>query len=1080
MANCVSCGKNLSCDCGAPAALGSVVKPCSQMDGGLWVHVLDDAGNNVKDVPATKDGAGKPSDAAGLATWDPLPEGSYQAGIGALSSALAADYVRPATVSHTVRVQKGQIAYASFVLTRKAQLKVKLLRKGSVPAVFGGATVKLTGGPDTPGDGATASDGMVDFTSVFGKLQAGAYSLSAVLGAEDAKTHQTSTDFSTTPQTVNLAPGEEKTVELEVERMNLVKPRVDVEYLAVLLDQDLASHQDPAEVDKIARPAPTFVELSFTEHNADDPATLYTGAHRYPGGGVFTCTPAHVKIYTDELCTTELPADGALDARQLAPGGKCKLYLRGATEGKFKARLALRELAAITDSGEKASAAPAYRFLNLCTDPAAPAQIEMGVVKLDMTLHAQDAGALAALTVNPDVDPVATYHTALKDLVLPAQAALAAEAKIKTGRLLHVQKDDTDGKANHNRARLTIPKLEGQAAANWPAGTDDYELVLQTTATGGSVAVHAKEFDKDALVLPHKIKIADLKAAAVDLWVEGESASDKRLDVQLDLGFSSAKAGAGTAGNPHIKEAKPATKDHGDVCRFTVVEIKEVKYAFSNDAGKAVIWDDAKKRFYINTDDDPAGRALKSAPAKGRTIKITAELTKPIKDVKVHFMLSPNKDNHEKAHWGAGLPPAFKFKDLDRALKAKDKATPDAYLHFSALTDAKGVAQMDDLVLSRFGGDKFRIAAYIDEDAHLAKYIDGHADLAKKKPSLTDEFALWRRVWAQNTRNAGSALASTAATRTGFEAVFVEYLEAPEVTFDVATLGLGSHPAWQFNPGAGTTAQLCVGDHNKASFDAMFVPESDEMSPKAHLLMCDVQWDPILGPSLSYSIDAPISTVTYWNATITSPLGVFSPPLGGAATLVVAASWTWDDGTDVHSGVLTDADIEVLQARSYTSEVQISLPATCAPACACGGGTAIAPTAAQQAEVTLQMNAATGPWAGESGQPGHPHCLIVINPDTSQFNNTILHEVGHLHRSVRTATGWHGLPDHPKQYTQRGGQGSHCSTDATPSGTEVDQSGNPVYENGTCVMYHVAAGNVTFCDHCGADLRVRDLSDFFK
>lgn len=1080
MANCVNCGKNLSCGCGAPAEVGSVAKPCSQLDGGLWVHVLDDAGNNVKDVSATKDGDAKPTDAAGLATYDPLPEGSYEAGIAALSPTLAANYVLPATVSRKVLVQKGQIAYAGFVLTRKAQLKIKLLRKGSVPAVFGNATVKLAGGPDSPGDGTTAPDGTVDFTAVFGKLRAGAYTVSATLGEEDAKTHQTSIDLGAAPQKVDLAPGEEKTVELEVERMNLVKPRVDVEYLAVLLDQDLASHQDPAEADKIARAAPTYVELSFTEHNADDPATLYTGAHRYPGGGVFTCTPAHVKIYTDEACTAELPADGALDAKQLPPGGKCKLYLRGAAEGKFKARLALRELAAIKDPGEQASAKPAYRFLKLWTDAAAPAQVEMGVVKLAMTLHAQDMVEIAKLTLDPDADPVATYHTKLKNLALPAQIELATAEKIKNGRLLHVQKDDADGKANHNRAKLTIPKLEGPDLANWPAGTDDYELVLQTAATSGGVAVHAKEFDKDALALPHKIKISDLKADKVDLWVEGASASDKRLDVQLDLGFSSAKAGAGTADDPHIKEAKPATKEHGDVCRFNVVEIKEVKYAFSNDAGKAVIWDDAKKRFYINTEDDPDGRALKSTPAKGRKIKITAALTKPIKDVTVHFMLSANKDNHEKAHWGAALPGTFKFEDLDRALKAKDKAAPDAYLHFSALTDVNGVAQMDDLVLSRFGGDKFRIAAYIDADAHLAKYIDGHADLAKKKPALTDEFALWRRVWVQNTRNAASALASRAETTAGFEAVYVEYMEAPEVTFDVATLGLGSHPAWQFRPGAGNAPQLCVGDHNKATFDGMFVAPSDAMSPKAHLLMCDVQWDPTVGPLQTFDVTARVSNKHYLNATNTRPLGVFSPPLNGAANIVVTAQWRWDDGTDVHSGVLTDADIEVLAARTHTSQVSISLPVNCAPACICGGGTAIAPTVAQPAQVRMRLNAATGPWAGESGQPGHPHCLIVINPNVNRFNNTILHEIGHLHEAVRKAVNWHGLPDHPDQYDERGGQGSHCSKDAVANPLKKDQSNNPVFEGGTCIMYHVAAGNVTFCANCGADLRVRDLSEFFK
>jgi hypothetical protein len=29
-------------------------------------------------------------------------------------------------------------------------------------------------------------------------------------------------------------------------------------------------------------------------------------------------------------------------------------------------------------------------------------------------------------------------------------------------------------------------------------------------------------------------------------------------------------------------------------------------------------------------------------------------------------------------------------------------------------------------------------------------------------------------------------------------------------------------------------------------------------------------------------------------------------------------------------------------------------------------------------------------------------------------------------------------------------------------------------------MYHVAVGNVTFCDQCKTDIRAQDLEDFFK
>ena len=62
---------------------------------------------------------------------------------------------------------------------------------------------------------------------------------------------------------------------------------------------------------------------------------------------------------------------------------------------------------------------------------------------------------------------------------------------------------------------------------------------------------------------------------------------------------------------------------------------------------------------------------------------------------------------------------------------------------------------------------------------------------------------------------------------------------------------------------------------------------------------------------------------------------------------------------------------------------------------------------------------------------------------------------------------------------KRGGQGSHCKRDATEHATSVDQDGKKIYVGGTCVMYHVAVGNVIFCDNCKTDMRVRAMSDFF-
>ncbi len=1021
---CVKCGKPCA-DCGAEAVVGGPAKACDLKKGAVWIHVMDDRGTGVDGVEVKLAGKTKKTKGGGFAAFDPMDAGDHTAElVTPLAEPIAKGHDAPkvSDASKGAPVSNGEITYVPFTLTRRAVLKVKVVQKDKPEKVFAEATVTVKGvenPPDTP----TGGDGIADFKLV----SHGKYTVQAALKKEDAEGFFTPEDA----LEVTLAPGDNEPVEIKAEPINVVTPKIEAEYLVVLRDRELAKHQESSE--KAVAVDPTYIQVSFDQTN---------DAYPPRNGAELTYAADKVDVFVDdEECKPTSKLTGDLTKEQLAPGKKLKLYLKGKDAGTFDLKLKLKD--------------PGDKRIKLDNNPA---ELKMGVVELELKVHRNDATALAAIQIDPDTHPIATYHTALKDEVLPAQEEMTDEDKVKVGRLLHVQKN-----GSHGRARLLCKKLEG---AQWPAGTDDYKVVLTATSTSGKVKLHNKEWgDDDAGKV--EIKVSDLKAAEKELWAEGETATDDLRHVRLALGIDRAKGGL---------DHKP--KQNGDWARFTVVEIKEVKYDFSSDLNKAEIWDSGKKRFYINTDVDPDGRQLKSKPGKGKKIKITAELTKKLKDVKIHFMLSPNKDNHEKAHWGADLPVSFKFKKLDRALKAKDKADPKDLLHLSAKTDTDGVAAMEDLVLSRFGGDKFKIGAYIDEDPHLAKYVDGHADLSVKEPALTDEFQIWRRIWAQITRNQATAINGRGASVTAYEEVFVEYKEALDHTFDAGALGLPDHEAWQFKPGAGTARVLCMGDHNKATFKAMFVAATDEHSPKAHLVMCDAQWDPKAGPKLKYKSGTLVSTRDYESSSGAS-FGVFDPPLQGA-TIVRSGKWKWNDGVDVHEGPLVDANVAVLQARASPSEIQVTIPGTCPATCPCGApGTAIAPTALKKASIELRLNAATGPWFGESGEPGDPQCLIVINPDDAFFNNTIIHEIGHLLNQVRSATGWHGLPDHPDYYDDRGGQGPHCKKDAVEDPGEQDDNGNNVYTGGTCAMFHLN-DSVAFCHNCGADLRVRDLSDFFK
>ena len=289
------------------------------------------------------------------------------------------------------------------------------------------------------------------------------------------------------------------------------------------------------------------------------------------------------------------------------------------------------------------------------------------------------------------------------------------------------------------------------------------------------------------------------------------------------------------------------------------------------------------------------------------------------------------------------------------------------------------------------------------------------------------------------------------------------------------------HELWQFDMSGSTRKVVCVGTENKLKFTGLFKSPIDTTKPKAHMVMCDVQWDGEMGSLQDFNFPSLSGSINYKNTAGNSYLGVFDPPLGGGAIVQPTSKWAWNDGSRTHQGNLSDTNIAIEQTRGHYSEVKVSIPSVCPAGCPCGApGTAIVPSATKQAVVRVRFKAATGPWAGESGQPGYPHCLIVVNNNLNQFNNTIAHEVGHLFKSVRMDTSWKGIPDHPDQYIKRGGQGSHCKENATEHATRIDEIGDKQYVGGTCVMYHVAVGNTVFCDNCSSDLRVRDVSDIFK
>lgn len=147
MATCPKCSGPLKCvceNCGPEVVAGTAAQPCPRQNGALWVQVYDDQGEAVSGVRISVEGVGKPTDANGLAAWDPLPSKVYTARLEALSEELSQQYRSPANSAVVANVRDGEVALASFVLPRipLTWIEIELLGEDNSPVA--GASYRIT------------------------------------------------------------------------------------------------------------------------------------------------------------------------------------------------------------------------------------------------------------------------------------------------------------------------------------------------------------------------------------------------------------------------------------------------------------------------------------------------------------------------------------------------------------------------------------------------------------------------------------------------------------------------------------------------------------------------------------------------------------------------------------------------------------------------------------------------------------------------------------------------------------------------------------------------------------------------
>ncbi|MBS1835219.1 MAG: hypothetical protein JST65_21040 [Acidobacteria bacterium] len=191
--------------------MGHISVPCEKKKGQLWVHVTDDAGVDLPNIPIRiGDGDSGPTNGEGLVKRANLEPASLTVRVSALDSAILEKYSPPDPRSKDVQIADGTIAYVPFLLQRLSGLKVKIFCTidPDPRALIKNVVVRVTS--DQGGLTADTTDGVADF----GKVKPGTHMITIEF-VDPAQNH-----YDLLPRvsdTIELLPGKDGELEFDVE-----------------------------------------------------------------------------------------------------------------------------------------------------------------------------------------------------------------------------------------------------------------------------------------------------------------------------------------------------------------------------------------------------------------------------------------------------------------------------------------------------------------------------------------------------------------------------------------------------------------------------------------------------------------------------------------------------------------------------------------------------------------------------------------------------------------------------------------------------------------------------------------------
>ncbi len=390
--------------------------------------------------------------------------------------------------------------------------------------------------------------------------------------------------------------------------------------------------------------------------------------------------------------------------------------------------------------------------------------------------------------------------------------------------------------------------------------------------------------------------------------------------------------------------------------------------------------------------------------------------------------------------------------------------------------------------LSRYAGDRVRIIAELDT-------ADPDADPSASRLSA-GPYVVWRKFWYQVTRFYASPIPPPRLAEEAYAQVGAAMLWADDVEWgrdhDVPPPPIKTfYPEWLIRIGSVSDETIVViSDANRRWFADKLL----KISAKpviANLIVGDAVARKS-GQSLLKQ-----TRMSRRSQSMTIPIPdpdamVIAPPPDGHLVRYgwwfiapwMSERWDWEitHGQQIPAmprkppklaGPITDSDVAIPrslagQGRAEGNRITVTLPEDCPD------------PAVYDIRVNIVVSVYSANLDGFSNK-GDSAIVITYN---DEYENTVTHELGHvfdLPPGPPNLTVSASLPPHEHVYGRgvqghehHGGTGRHCSYDAGKK-KPTPQHRDGEFFGGTCVMFHAANNNDSYCPECVPQVRLKSL-----